>query len=356
MTGIHKRKGLIWFAILSSFLLVSCGETKVSEEGKSPWVSLSGKTQGTTYSVTLNDPKSVISQRMLDSVLHQFDLSLSTYIPESVVSTLNNSIDSVRVIDSSGYFARCYNLSQKIYDRTDGAFDPSVYPLVKAWGFYNDKLEVPSDAELATLVQSVGFEEGLLHSCRFLSVFEIIFFRKKPDFRLDFNAIAQGFSVDVLAEFLDSHGIKEYYVEIGGEINVKGKNPDGVAWRIGVDSPKQKKGTRELENVINISNKGIATSGNYRKFYEKDGVKYAHTINPKTGKPVQHSLLSATVVAETCAEADGYATAFMVIGVDATMRFLKDNPNEGLEVYLLYDDGKGGLARKMSKGFERYLK
>jgi thiamine biosynthesis lipoprotein len=136
---------------------------------------------------------------------------------------------------------------------------------------------------------------------------------------------------------------------------VKGKNREGVKWRLGIDAPKFD-GQREVENVVHLSDKAIATSGNYRKYYEKDGVKYAHTIDPTTGKPVQHSLLSATVIAETCGEADAYATAFMVLGVQKTLDFVERNPDLKLDVYLLYDDGSGSIQRAMSKGFENYLK
>ena len=173
---------------------------------------------------------------------------------------------------------------------------------------------------------------------------------------MDFNAIAQWQSVDVIDNYLKEKGFSNYYVEIGGEISVKGKNREGVHWKIGIDSPIENLKTRELENIVHISDVAVATSGNYRKFYVRDGVKYSHTLNPKTGFPVTHSLLSATVVAENAAFADGYATAFMVMGVDSALEFVKNNPKEKLEIYLLYEDEEGNIQRTMSDGFKQYLR
>lgn len=315
-----------------------------------------GETQGTTYTLIIEDTDRKVRKAAIDSLLRGFDLSLSTYIDNSIISRINASSDSIRLEDSSRYFTRCYIMSTKIYELTDGAFDPSVYPLVKAWGFYGDELWVQSDQDVSQLLQSVSFKDGKLHRCDFESLYEIEFIKYDPNFKLDFNAIAQGLAVDVVGEYLDALGIKNYYIEIGGEILVKGKNKEGINWRIGIDSPNQKEGQRVIENVVHVSNKAIATSGNYRKFYEKDGVKYAHTIDPRLGKPVQHSLLSATVVSNSCAQSDGYATAFMVMGVEKAMAFVKENPQLGLEIYLIYDAGNGKLEHTMSPGFKKYVK
>lgn len=355
MIGTLKHKGLIWCVILSSFL-VSCISEDKKEAKKEKWHEVTGETQGTTYKIALDDIDRKISKKEIDSILCNFDLSLSTYIDNSVVSVINASQDSIHVLDSSRYFAKCYIMSRKIYELTNGAFDPSVYPLVKAWGFYGDELWVQSDADVSEILKSVGFEDRKHHELNPINLFELEFLKFNQNFKLDFNAIAQGLSVDVLADYLEEHGIKNYFVEIGGEIRVKGKNTKNGLWRIGVDSPNQEEGMRVIENIVHISDKAVATSGNYRKFYVKDGVKYAHTINPKTGKPVQHSLLSATVIANNCAEADAYATAFMVMGVEKSMQFITEHPELGLEIYLLHDEGNGKLQRSMSPGFKTYLK
>ncbi|MDB2657354.1 FAD:protein FMN transferase [Crocinitomicaceae bacterium] len=355
MFGTLKRKVLTLSITLSSLtLIVGCTSTNSEEATKEDWNEIQGNTQGTTYGVILNDPQGKVQKTALDSILHDFDLALSTYIDSSLISGINDASMTYIFDDDFGYFGTCYEKSAQISELTNGAFDPTVFPLVKAWGFFKEEAPIPEQNEIDSLLEFVGFNKEL-HTCM-LSPPRVSFTKRNPSFKLDFNAIAQGYSVDILAQYLNKKGIKNYYLEIGGEIVVKGKNRENKRWRIGIDSPKQKQGTRVLDNVVNISNKAIATSGNYRKFYIKDGVKYAHTIDPKTGKPVQHSLLSATVIANSCADADAYATAFMVMGVEKSMEFVEANPKLGLDVYLLYDDGTGVIQRKMTQGFEKYLK
>lgn len=353
MVGILKHKALT-LSIIASSLLIGCTSKETEQSTDSTWRQIQGQTQGTTYGVILDDPNKKIQKDDLDSILHDFDLALSTYIDNSVVSEINNGKQTIIIKDSHGYFEWCYEKSQEVFENTQGAFDPSVFPLVKAWGFFGDSLIRPSRTELDSIITFVGFGKPL-HDC-LIHDSRVAFTKSNPSFRMDFNAIAQGLSVDVIAKYLDANGIQDYYVEIGGEIVVKGKNNEAIDWRIGVDSPIQKGNSRTVENVVNISNKAIATSGNYRKFYVQDGVKYAHTINPKTGEPVQHSLLSATVIANSCAEADAYATAFMVIGVDEAMQFVQNHPELELELYLLHDDSESGIERTMTKGFKKYLK
>lgn len=355
MFGTLKRKGLTLLLILSSILL-GCSSTNSQETDKKQWKEIQGYTQGTTYNLILNDPGNKIVKEDIDSILHDFDLLLSTYIDSSTISAINNAGESTTYIfdDTIGYFIDCYQTSERVFELTNGAFDPTVFPLVEAWGFFKEDAPIPTEREIDSLLEFVGFDKGL-HSCMIASP-RVAFSKMNASFRLDFNAIAQGLSVDVLANYLNDQGVKDYYLEIGGEIVLRGKNRENKKWRIGIDSPEQQEGKRVLDNVVSVSNKAIATSGNYRKFYIKDGVKYAHTIDPKTGKPVQHSLLSATVIANSCAEADAYATAFMVMGVEKSMDFVKKNPKLGLEIYLLYDDGNGSIERKMTKGFKKYLK
>lgn len=314
-----------------------------------------GEAQGTTYTVTLVDSDVSISRAELDSIFKEFDYSLSTYIPNSLISQLNEVADSVTLTDTFGYFGACYQLSRHVYDVTDGAFDPSVFPLIKGYGFMDD-IETPlSDSLRLALLNVVSFEKDKLHEIYFKDD-KVAYAKQSPEFKLDFNAIAQGLSVDVVADHLDKKGIKNYYIEVGGEIRVAGNNKDGIPWRIGIDVPREVASeVREIENILSVSNKAVATSGNYRKFYEKDGKKYAHTINPKTGLPVEHSLLSATVIANSCALADAYATAFMVVGADSALQLIEANPKLDIECYLLEADGKDGFIRRMSPGFEEFI-
>lgn len=350
MFGTLKLKGLTWSVTISLIvLLTSCGEVDLNKE------YINGKTQGTTYEVILVGDEIDLSEREVDSVLHAFDMSLSTYDAESVISRLNAAKDSITVSDPSGFFKNCYLESQEIYKSTNGLFDPSVYPLVAGWGFMSN-METPLDqTEIDSILQFVSFEEGKHFDISFDGD-DITLIKKNPNFKLDFNAIAQGYSVDVLYDYIEAKGHRNFYVEIGGEIRVKGRNHRNTPWHIGVDTPLENLKTRERDTIIKVSDKGLATSGNYRKFYVKDGVKYSHTLHPKTGKPVVHTLLSATVLAEKCSTADAYATAFMVMGLDKSKAFVKAHPELELGIYLLYADSKGKIRFKKSKGFYKYLK
>lgn len=260
--------------------------------------------------------------------------------------------------DETGYFKECYEESIEVYKLSNGAFDASVFPLVEGWGFMKN-LETPlSKSKIDSILQFVSSEPGKYHSIEFNGKF-IQITKIDSRFKFDFNAIAQGLAVDKLAEFIESKGHKNYYVEIGGELIVKGKNRSGQNWNIGIDVPKEKvknDGVRQLESVLSITNKAIATSGNYRKYYVKDGKKYAHSLDPRTGYPVSHSLLSATVVSNKCSTSDAYATVFMVIGVEKTKEFLQKHPELNLDVYLLYDADGGKIGRFKSAGMEKYFK
>jgi thiamine biosynthesis lipoprotein len=337
-----------WLKIISISLLFWSCESTVNSSKK---FTIQGETQGTTYQIIIANQDVDISKKDIDSILHDFDMILSTYIETSLISKLNNSTESIELEDSFSYFKQVYELSQSIYKISNGAFDPSVYPLISGWGFLKN-LETPlSQREVDSILQFVSFEPKKLHEIQFESS-KIKLNKKDFRFKLDFNAIAQGLSVDIIARYLDSQHIENYYIEIGGEIYVKGKNPDGAEWKIGIDSPEETNdntGTRKIQKIISASNVGIATSGNYRKFYEVDGVKYAHTLNPKTGFPVQHSLLSATVIAPSCAEADAFATVFMVLGLEESKKLLKQHKNLKLQVHFIYSDEKGTIQNYVWK-------
>lgn len=350
MFGTAKHKVQIWSVIISSFLGLGACSPPAEVEKEAHYFS--GNTQGTTYEIIVADDEANFTNDEIDSVLAQFDASLSTYIPTSKISQLNASEASVNLIDQSGFFKNCYQKSQEIFQATDGAFDPSVFPLVKGWGFM-DNIESPlSQAQVDSLLADIGFDKH--HTVSFDGD-EIQLVKTNPGFQLDFNAIAQGYSVEVLGDFLKKRGQTNYYIEIGGELLLRGKNASGTKWNIGIDIPAEKSTTHSIENIISISNEAVATSGSYRKFYEKDGQRYAHFLDPKTGYPVQHTLLSATVIAPTCTDADAYATAFMVMGAEKTLNFVKNHPDLKLEVYLLESDGNEGYKRSMSKGFQAYL-
>jgi thiamine biosynthesis lipoprotein len=350
------------FILLLTLLLTACGGSDKSESTTVEdveTIEFYGNTQGTTYAIIVNDPID-IERDEIEELLRNFDLALSAYIPNSILTRLNEAgPGSFLYNDEFGYFNRCYELSQEVYKITNGAFDPTVYPLVDGWGFMKDIENVPDSATVDSLKALTGFTNGyhfsFLYEASETDTFpksEII--KNTPLAKLDFNAVAQGMAVDVIGELLEQRGAKNYFVEIGGEIRVKGKNGSGEDWRIGIDKPIENSDseTRELQEIVQIGNKSIATSGSYRKFYEKNGIKYSHTLDPKTGYPVKHSLLSATVVAKSCGMSDAMATAFMVMGPDKSIRFLDEHPDLDLDVYLIFNNDKGRIETYFTAGFQ----
>ena len=330
----------LWAGALVLALLVSGCTTG----NRGAWLKISGYTQGTTYNITYQDPDSTDYQEQLEKLLEEFDQSLSTYIPSSIVSRMNQGIPDV-VADE--YFRICFLAAEEVYAATGGAFDITVAPVVNAWGFgFTERSRVDS-ALIDSLLQFVGMN--------MISLRENKLVREREGMMLDMNAIAQGYAVDVLAEFFDAENIENYLVEIGGEVRCSGKNRFGLDWRIGIDKPidgLQLPGV-QMQAIVQISGRSLATSGNYRRFYEEDGIKYSHTIDPFTGYPVQHGLLSATVVASDCMRADAYATAFMVMGYEKARSFLEKH--KYLDAYLIFNDEIGEYRVWYTAGMKKIL-
>lgn len=321
------------------------------------WVNqktVEGNALGTTFVIKTSDDSLRLEAQEIEDLFAVFNAELSTYIPSSKISVFNTENDAID-LNKTEYFKACFELSEKIYKQTNGAFDPTVYPLVSLWGFFKDIDIAPTQNEIDSVMQFVGLNEDMY------SYANGILEKKDKRFKLVFNAIAKGQSVDILADFLDHKGQSNYFIEVGGEIKVKGINDYGKKWTIGIDVPVESNtgtygvGQRDLENYIEVKNKAVATSGNYRDFYELDGKKYSHTISPKTGKPVKHSLLSATVIAEDAATADAFATAFMVLGVEKSLALLKTLPDENIDAYLLFENEQGRIERAFNRGMNQYL-
>ncbi len=317
-------------------------------------VEFHGNAQGTTFSIICNDSLQVTSDE-IEKILIDFDNALSSWIDSSTVSYINRSGGGVISFkDESGYFARCYNLTQEVYALSGGAFDPTVQKLWQAWGFEGDG-DIPDSSVVDSLRSFVGFTPGLhfLFSSVPDSNGTLTIQKITPGAALGFDGIAQGLTVDVIAEMLEAKGAKNYYVEIGGEIRVLGLNSDGELWKIGIDEPTDNSDAenRTVQKVIELKDKSIATSGSYRKFFIRDGVRYSHTIDPKTGRPVEHSLLSVSVVSNSCALSDGLATAFMVMGADSSMQFVNSHPELDVDLYLIFENEKGRLETFYTKGF-----
>jgi len=280
-------------------------------------------------------------QNEIEGKLRQFDQSLNSYDSTSIISRMNRN-DSTAEADS--LFETCFNKAREVSAITNGAFDITVGPLVNAWGFGFKNAQFIDSALIDSLMYYVGYKKVRLDQKKII--------KEDKNIVIDVNAIAQGFSVDIIAAYLESKQIKNYMVEIGGELRVKGVNEEGGLWRIGIDKPIEgsDEENRELQDIVLLNSRSISTSGNYRQFYVKDGIKYAHTIDPKTGYPAMHSLLSATVLADDCMTADAYATACMVLGVAKSIELAKKL--DYLDVYLIYTDSSSNYRIYYSKGFD----
>lgn len=292
-----------------------------------PYQHNSGYIFGTTYNITYqcaDDHKADI-----EKVLADVDASLSPFNDTSIITHVNRNEDVV--LDD--FFLDVFRLALRINEDTEGAFDITVAPMVNAWGFGFKNGVNPDEKVIDSLRQVVGFQKVRLEGDKIV--------KTDPRVMLDCSAIAKGYGVDVVANLLRKYGIKNFMVEIGGEVVTSGINPDRLPWRIGVTKPTDDSLSinNELQTIINVTDKAMATSGNYRNFYYKGGRKYAHTIDPKTGYPVQHSILSATVIADDCATADAYATSFMVLGLEKSKKVLERHPE--MMVYFIYSDEKG---------------
>lgn len=314
-----------WHLPFLLFLIV--GSIIIIGENKPTYRTQQGKIFGTLYTVTYEHNADL--QTEIVAAMQAVDNSLSPFNKQSIITAINNN-DS---IEADTLFCEVFRTAKQIYTESHGAFDPTVAPLVNAWGFGFKKGTDISSATIDSLCQLVGFDRITLNGNQVTKDDERI--------QLDFSAIAKGFGSDCVAHVLDSHGIKNYMVEIGGEVVVKGHNKNGNPWGIGITKPidDSLSVNQELQTVLRLTDCAIATSGNYRNFYYKDGIKYAHTIDPRTGYPVQHSLLSATVIADNCMRADALATAFMVLGVDSAMAYCERHPE--IEGYFIVASDSG---------------
>ena len=330
-------RNLLFIAIIGLFI-ISC-----NQKPKSSYITFGGFTQGTTYNITYESHDSTDYQNEIDYLLAEFDTSLSTYNKFSVISKINNNESNV----TDFYLRTVFKKSGELYKNTNGAFDITVAPLVNAWGFGFKNKEEITNALIDSLLEFVGFQN--------ICIKDSIIIKVDPRVMLDVNAIAQGYSVDVIADFLEKQGITNYLVEIGGEIKTKGINKKDKQWRIGIDKPFDNNNIpgENLQAIITLSNKSLATSGNYRKFYERNGIKYSHTINPKTGYPVTHSLLSVTVITSDCMTADAYATAFMVMGLDKAFKLAEELPF--IEAYFIYNNEDGTFQERATPEMQELL-
>jgi thiamine biosynthesis lipoprotein len=332
-----KNKKLLWQLPFLTLLIVG-SILIIRHQQSTPYQKSQGFIFGTTYHITYQCDSNL--SKSIKAELMKVDCSLSPFNEKSVITAINEN----QPVKPDDMFLDVYQLAMQVSKDTDGAFDITVAPLVNAWGFgFKNGIE-PTRSLLDSLKQIVGYqkvswENGRIH-------------KQDPRIMLDCSAIAKGYGSDVVARFLRSRGVTNYMVEIGGEIVTKGVNERRVPWKIGVTKPSDDPlaESQELQTLLNLTDKALATSGNYRNFYYKDGKKYAHTIDPKTGYPIQHNILSATVIGQQCAVADAYATAFMVMGLDGAKKVLERHPE--LMAYFIYSDNNGKNAVWFSPSLE----
>ena len=294
-----------------------------------------------TYNVKYRAIDPFVSKLNIDPILRAFNQSLSTYIPSSEISQLNQA---GRLDNPSALFTAVVIKSKEVFEKSQKTFDPTVGPLVNAWGFGPDKEpNIPDSTAVATLLSQTGFGR--------IKIEEHVVSMDSGMF-LDFSAIAKGYAVDVLADYLEAQGVRHYMVEIGGEVRAKGINEKEKTWSIGIEDPLVAQDESRLLAIIRLSDKAMATSGNYRNYYRVGGRTIAHTIDPRTGYNTDHHLLSASVFAADCITADAYATAFMVLGLKGAQEVAQ---KEGLDVFLVYQKENGELASFASSGLQPYI-
>lgn len=301
-----------------------------------------GAVFGTFYHITYRSSKPL--DEGIKASLDKVNQSLSMFEKESTISLINNNTSMA----TDSMFVRVFNLAKQISSQTDGAFDITVAPLVNLWGFGFKNMDNVTDEAIDSLLRYVGIDGVKLVNNKIV--------KTHPETMLDCSAIAKGYGVDVVSEYLEAQGVKNYMVEIGGEVRVRGTNPRNENWSIGITRPEDDslsvKG--DIEEVLRVQDIAMATSGNYRNFYIKGGKKYAHTIDPRTGRPVQHNILSSTVLAKDCATADAYATSFMVLGLEEAQKVLEKHPE--LMAFFVYNDEAGNAKQWYSPRLKELIK
>jgi len=349
----------VLFSIFVAFTLLSACRPNTNlptTKAATDFVKISGGTMGTTYHLTVssNDPESL--KKEVDQLLIQINTEVNTYLDSSFITRFNRSEEGLPLAGKfvgadmpNRHFLMNYYQAKMIYEKTNGSFDPTVMPLVSYWGFAREKREVTvrDQQKIDSLRQYVGMDKvSLNETTRFLS-------KTAPGVSLDFSAIAKGYGVDAICELFDRKNKADYFIEIGGEVRTKGKSPRQQPWIIGIATPDPNAALTDLKAQVKVSGMALASSGNYRNFYEVDGQKYGHTIDPATGLPKMTDLLSASIFAEDCMTADAYATACMVMGVDAAYELI--SKTDQVEGYFIFGEKDGTMGVKYTEGAKAFL-
>ncbi len=344
MTESTSKKRIRAWQWIFLLLLIAGTVYALNRSSSTVFYENEGTVFGTVYHIKYRYDRDL--QADIETELRRVDNSLSMFNPSSVISRVNRN--EPVMVDTM--FMQVFRLSQEISSQTSGAFDITVAPLVQAWGFGFEHASDVTPQRLDSLKAFVGYQKVWLDGRRVM--------KADPRVMLDCSAVAKGYGVDVVANLFRRLGIADYMVEIGGEVVVHGQNPDRKMWNIGVSRPVDDSLSQDAsaspQVVLEVTGRALATSGNYRRFYYRNGRKYAHTIDPKTGQPVQHSLLSASVLAPDCATADAYATAFMVMGMERAKAVLQAHPE--LDAYFIYERYDGKTATWFTPGLKRHIR
>ncbi len=304
---------------------------------------LQGEAQGSTYRIVYLGENIADADKSIDSLFEVIDNSLSAWVSTSLLSRLNSG----DTIIPDKHFVQVWRSSLDAFNESSGYFDPSVGSLVQAWGFgFKGTTPLPDSLQVDNLLQKKIF--GSLS----LPEVSVPYFLPNNGVELDFNAIAQGYTVDVIVDWLSSRGMTRYMVEVGGEVRTAGLNKSNKPWRIGIDKPVENPNGRPLQVILNVEDMALATSGSYRKFRVDNGKRYSHAIDPFTGYPVSHSLLSVSVLTKDATSADAYATVFLILGEEKALSLASAL---GLEAYFISDDGEQGLRTTMTPGFQAFV-
>jgi thiamine biosynthesis lipoprotein len=317
--------------------------TTISSYSQLESAEIEGDTQGTTYHIIYLDTKHRNLQPEIEKLLIDFDFSVSTYNPYSIITRVNQNDKEVRV---DKYFKACFKKAKEVWKNSNGAFDPTVLPLTNIWGFGPGKKSEIEKTKIDSILQFVGLNLIDLKGSKII--------KKDPRVALDFNAFAQGYSVDVVSNFLNKKGIESFIVEIGGEVYARGTDLNGKIWTVNLEEPKDnKEAINKTIAVAKLNNLAISTSGNNRRYFIENGIKYAHHLDPKTGYPTKNNLLSASVFAKNCITTDANATGILVMGLEKAKLFLENHPE--LEALLTYSDDNGNYKYFKTKGIKNII-
>ena len=319
---------LVWVA--SSLMLLAMTFASCAKQPQK--MVLQGLVQGSYYAITYYDEEGRNFQQEIDSIFHAVDMSVNLWVDSSVICKVNRNED----VALDQIFIENFEVAQRAAALSDGYFDPTISPLVSAWGFSAKNPQLPplTSHLIDSLKQLVDYRKVRIEDGKLI--------KENPAMKLDFNAIAQGYTTDLVGALLEAKGIKSYIVDVGGEIFARGTKPDGKPWVVGIEKPAADwDSERVVQQRVELEDKGIVTSGSYRKYVERDGKRYSHCIDPMTGYPVEHNLLSATVIAENATWADALASVCMVMGMERSLELIKTL--EGVEVYYIFVNDRNEL-------------